>query len=1175
AQTIVTSQNQGTNVVLVGTDAETSTQNLIYAATAPSHGTLVQLGGQFFQYTPAPDYSGPDSFTFTVTDRGNPDLCGTPSFTCAAALTSAPATVSIVVSPSTISAYGKSTPTIAVPAAGASVPQALGDVEIDESTAGAIPAVPETFVQLTLPVGMTFAAPPIVGTLVSYGLTVQPGADPTGGRTYTFSVGTPSTNGAAKVLISGISVSVDTGFVSALQPTRPVVVTLGGTNPAFLSSVTATNGTAVIQDSTPVPNDVKAIAGQGATGLTLTVTGANFQPDATVTFGHPGITATNVAVNAAGTQVTITYNVAANVPTGVYSMTIANPGGGSATLANAITVMGAPTISAITTAANGSPTTVTNQIYVSLKSQLVTVTGQNFEPATAAPLLAAFNNMAGISVDDISFTSPSAVVLTVSTGDAAALVDTTTPRTLTITNPDGGQGTSPAIALVTAPADAPVGLGAPKVGGTTTATVPSITSLTPTSGLTGTKLTISGSGFSSTLSSNTVNFPGAGGTKVNATPTSASSTSLAVTVPTGALTGTVTVTTSGVISNGVTFTVTNPTLSAASPSALTQGTSPSVTLTGSNFRTGLGVTVLNSATNTVDTTIGVGTVIVSDAGHAQLTLTIPASAATGTRDVTVRNSDGGTSTLKGALTVSAPPVAGFTFSIVGVTDISTYLPTVDGVTVALNATGTGACTAKSVKPTAVTIQALFTTTQNLAPPSSVSFALQSSALPGTAINEDCEPTGVATPDFSLGPVNNPGAPDVTVQQLPGVILPGAGAFQATLYSWDWGGTTTVTVTGTLADGTVVKGTVTVPIDTDADGMPDAYEKDPANTNPVTGLALDFQNPDQNANGARDGGDKFVADGLTNADKYRGIYYAGPALSTTGAMSNHQRLTAGKRHLFVRGLGFGTDPMILASPGTCGYNVSTGQPQPDATLRSYKDGTTATLDTATVVYDAVSCNGAEACDFTTKTGVRNWTFPTLGFSTFGSATAYAPSISVYKRAVESYFTNRPYLHQTNDPTRVVNAPDGTPMLAPITQVGDTSGTGADNGVVDTGEATVNGVLAGDVYTAGVFKQLAGATGLSAMAVTNDGCVQLPFVSDPTSIARCTDPTAVTGPASAQATKRQVVRSVLTHELGHGVGVNTHTTDSTDLMYQYSNNWIRDGHFSATAGALIQIHNKGQQ
>ena len=101
----------------------------------------------------------------------------------------------------------------------------------------------------------------------------------------------------------------------------------------------------------------------------------------------------------------------------------------------------------------------------------------------------------------------------------------------------------------------------------------------------------------------------------------------------------------------------------------------------------------------------------------------------------------------------------------------------------------------------------------------------------------------------------------------------------------------------------------------------------------------------------------------------------------------------------------------------------------------------------------------------------------------------------------------------------------------------------------------------------------------MDATNDRCPELPFASDPTAVPRCTDPTATVGPYP-NATKRQAVRHLITHELGHGAGVPMHTTDSTDVMYQYSINWIRDGfngfgHFSSTAAPLLQIHNGGLQ
>lgn len=79
---------------------------------------------------------------------------------------------------------------------------------------------------------------------------------------------------------------------------------------------------------------------------------------------------------------------------------------------------------------------------------------------------------------------------------------------------------------------------------------PEITSLSPTSGPVTTSVTISGKRFRATQGTSTVSFNG-----VTATPTSWSDTSITVPVPTAATTGPVTVNVSGLVSNGVTFTV--------------------------------------------------------------------------------------------------------------------------------------------------------------------------------------------------------------------------------------------------------------------------------------------------------------------------------------------------------------------------------------------------------------------------------------------------------------------------------------------------------------------------------------------------------------------------------------------------------------------------------------------
>jgi YD repeat-containing protein len=80
---------------------------------------------------------------------------------------------------------------------------------------------------------------------------------------------------------------------------------------------------------------------------------------------------------------------------------------------------------------------------------------------------------------------------------------------------------------------------------TVRAPVPTISNFTPSSGKVGTTVVLSGTGFRPTPSANTVRFTGPNSTWVAATVSAATSTSLTVTVPIGAVTGPLQVTTSG------------------------------------------------------------------------------------------------------------------------------------------------------------------------------------------------------------------------------------------------------------------------------------------------------------------------------------------------------------------------------------------------------------------------------------------------------------------------------------------------------------------------------------------------------------------------------------------------------------------------------------------------------
>jgi hypothetical protein len=95
AQSVTIDEDGWVNITLAGTDVETAAANLVAAnSTQPAHGTLTLVSGNQYRYTPAANYNGQDSFTFTVRDNGDPAGVGT-----SPALASSPATVSITVAP--------------------------------------------------------------------------------------------------------------------------------------------------------------------------------------------------------------------------------------------------------------------------------------------------------------------------------------------------------------------------------------------------------------------------------------------------------------------------------------------------------------------------------------------------------------------------------------------------------------------------------------------------------------------------------------------------------------------------------------------------------------------------------------------------------------------------------------------------------------------------------------------------------------------------------------------------------------------------------------------------------------------------------------------------------------------------------------------------------------------
>jgi hypothetical protein len=311
----------------------------------------------------------------------------------------------------------------------------------------------------------------------------------------------------------------------------------------------------------------------GQPGDAVTVTGTNFTGATAVTFN--GTTAVFTVTSA--TQ------LSTNVPTGATTGTISVTGsGGTGTSATSFTIAGsAPTISSFTPTSGPA-------------GAAVTITGTNFTGATAVQFNGSGATFNIASATQITTTVPA----------------TATTGTISVTTPSGTATSSSSFTVTPPP--------------------PTISSFTPTSGLVGAAVTITGSNFTGT---STVMFNG-----TTAGFTVASSTRISTTVPASATTGTISVTTPGGTATSVsTFTVIPPapTLSSFAPTTGQVGTP--VTLIGTNFTSATAVKFNGTpATFTVTSA-------------TQISATVPTGATTGKIAVTTA---GGSATTASNFTVS-------------------------------------------------------------------------------------------------------------------------------------------------------------------------------------------------------------------------------------------------------------------------------------------------------------------------------------------------------------------------------------------------------------------------------------------------------------------------------------------------------------------------------------------
>jgi IPT/TIG domain-containing protein len=399
--------------------------------------------------------------------------------------------------------------------------------------------------------------------------------------------GTVTFNGTSATAMSWSATSIVVPVPTAAT-TGNVVVTVGGV---------ASNG--VSFTVTPQITSLSAASGVVTTAVTIAGTGFGAtQNGSTVTFNGASATVTSwsatsivVPVPSAATSGNVVVTVAGVASNGVSftvipSITSLSPVSGAVSTSVTITgtgfgtPQGSSTVTFNTTAA--TPTSwSTTKIVVPVPSGattgnvVVTVGGvaSNGISFTVTPHIASLSPGSGVAgtsvtITGTSFGSPQGSS-TVTFNTTAATPMNWTDTSIVVPVPNGATTGNVVVTVG--------GVASNGVSFTVSATAPSITSLSPASGVVGTSVTIMGTNFGASKGSSTVKFNG-----TTATPASWTAASIVVPVPSAATTGNVVVTVGGVASNGVSFTVT-PNIASLSP--VSGAVAASVTITGTGFGT--------------------------------------------------------------------------------------------------------------------------------------------------------------------------------------------------------------------------------------------------------------------------------------------------------------------------------------------------------------------------------------------------------------------------------------------------------------------------------------------------------------------------------------------------------------------------------------------------------------
>lgn len=399
----------------------------------------------------------------------------------------------------------------------------------------------------------------------------------------------------------------------APAPTAAGTLAVNSANPA-VATVPASASFAAGQTS--IPFTVTAVA-SGSTTVTVTLNGVSAASQVTVTPPPPTIASFTPTSGPVGTTVTITGTNFVNVQTVTFNGVAAIFTITSATTITAVVPTGATTGKIVVSDSAGTAQSATN--FTVLPSPTVV----SLLPATLT-LTQGGNGALTVTISApqptdtaVAFTSSASTIVTVPNTVVVLATQTSAPITVTAVAPGSAQITA--------------SLNATSASSTITVTPPppTIVSFTPTSGLVGDTVTVTGTNF---INVQTVTFNG-----ITAIFTINNATTLTAVVPSGATTGPLSVTTAtGTATSATNFTVLVPPI-VTSFTPTNGRASTTVTVTGTNF-TGVSAVTFNGIAATGFTVQNATT----------LTAIVPATATTGSLAVTTPD---GTATSAGQFVV--------------------------------------------------------------------------------------------------------------------------------------------------------------------------------------------------------------------------------------------------------------------------------------------------------------------------------------------------------------------------------------------------------------------------------------------------------------------------------------------------------------------------------------------